>query len=180
MIIGLTGYAQSGKDTVAKILVDKYGFVRVAFADKIRDFLYEMNPMIDSVAGEPIFLKERVDRDGWEVAKQNPHIRRALQNAGISARNHFGDDFWIRETFRPVGMHNKIVVTDVRFKNEADWIKQYEYSQLWRIKRPGVGAVNGHISEHEMDDYKADQIFANHGTIEDLEMLIKVRMMALV
>mgnify|MGYP006283771541 FL=1 len=43
MIIGLTGYAQSGKDTVASLLVEHYGYERVAFADKIRSFLYEMN-----------------------------------------------------------------------------------------------------------------------------------------
>jgi cytidylate kinase len=75
MIIGLTGYAQSGKDTVAKILVENYGYTRVAFADKIREFLYETNPMYDSIAGEPVFVKAKVDRDGWEVAKQSPHIR---------------------------------------------------------------------------------------------------------
>ena len=39
-VIGLTGYAQSGKDTVASILVEKYGYRRIAFADKIRDFLF--------------------------------------------------------------------------------------------------------------------------------------------
>lgn len=178
MIIGLTGYAQSGKDTVASILVEKYGFVRVAFADKIRDFLYEMNPMIDNVAGEPIFLKERVDRDGWDETKKNPHVRRTLQNAGVSARNNFGDDFWIRETFRPVGMHRNIVVTDVRFENEADWIKQFEDSHIWRIKRPGTEAVNSHVSEHEMDHYEVDQLFINSGSIEDLELVIRTRMQA--
>ena len=38
-VIGLTGYAQSGKDTLASILVEKYGYSRVAFGDKIRDFI---------------------------------------------------------------------------------------------------------------------------------------------
>ena len=46
MIIGLTGYARSGKDTVAQILVDKFGFTRVAFADPIRDFCYQVNPIV--------------------------------------------------------------------------------------------------------------------------------------
>ena len=36
MIIGLSGYAQSGKDEVAKVLVEDYGYKRVAFADKIK------------------------------------------------------------------------------------------------------------------------------------------------
>jgi len=185
MIIGLTGYAQSGKDTVAKILVEKYGYTRVAFADRIREFLYDMNPMVDTVAFEPIFLKERVDRDGWEVAKKNPHIRRALQNAGVSARKVFGEDFWVNEVLKSIDPADNIVITDVRFTNEAETIKlitQFtgQPSQIWRIKRLGVEAVNAHVSESQMDDYPVDQIFANNGTVEDLEIMIKTRMQGLV
>jgi len=178
MIIGLTGYAQSGKDTIANILVKDHGFVRVAFADKIREFLYEMNPMVDNVAGEPIFLKERVDRDGWEVAKQNPHIRRALQNAGVSARKNFGENFWVHQALGSMALaHPNIVVTDVRFVNEADILKT-NGGQIWRVKRNGVGAVNGHVSESEMDGYPVDQIFTNNGSIDDLKELLSKRMVA--
>jgi hypothetical protein len=179
MIIGLTGYAQSGKDTVAKILVENYGYTRVAFADKIRDFIYDMNPMVDNVAGEPIFIKERIDRDGWEMAKKNPHVRRALQNAGVSARKLFGPQFWINEAMKTMlndprpDMH--YVITDVRFLNEADMIRVNK-GQIWRIKRLGVDAVNAHVSESQMDDYPVDQIFTNNSSIEDLELMVKTRM----
>jgi hypothetical protein len=179
MIIGLTGYAQSGKDTVAKILVENYGYTRVAFADKIRDFLYEMNPMVDNVAGEPIFLKERVDRDGWEVAKTNPHVRRALQNAGVSARKVFGEEFWIDRSLVSILRNENTVITDVRFINEADVVK-HQAGQVWRIKRLGVDAVNAHVSESQMDGYPVDQIFTNNSSIEDLELMVKTRMTSLV
>jgi hypothetical protein len=179
MIIGLTGYAQSGKDTVAKILVENYGYTRVAFADKIRDFLYEMNPMVDNVAGEPIFLKERVDRDGWEVAKTNPHVRRALQNAGVSARKVFGEEFWIDRSLVSILRNENTVITDVRFINEADVVK-HQAGQVWRIKRLGVEAVNAHVSESQMDGYPVDQIFTNNSSIEDLELMVKARMTSLV
>jgi hypothetical protein len=179
MIIGLTGYAQSGKDTVAKILVENYGYTRVAFADKIRDFLYEMNPMVDNVAGEPIFLKERVDRDGWEVAKTNPHVRRALQNAGVSARKVFGEEFWIDRSLVSILRNENTVITDVRFINEADVVK-HQAGQVWRIKRLGVDAVNAHVSESQMDGYPVDQIFTNNSSIEDLELMVKARMTSLV
>ena len=49
MIIGLSGYARSGKDAVAQVLVSEFGFKRVAFADPIRDLLYEMDPKIDEI-----------------------------------------------------------------------------------------------------------------------------------
>jgi len=181
MIIGLTGYAQSGKDTVAKILVENYGYTRVAFADKIRDFLYEMNPMVDNIAFEPIFLRDRVARDGWEVAKKNPHVRRTLQTAGVAARKTFGEEFWVNEVFKTIDPADNIVITDVRFTNEAASIKfMSEFtgypSQIWRIKRLGVDAVNAHVSESQMDDYPVDQIFTNSGSIEDLELMVKTRM----
>lgn len=176
MIIGLTGYAQSGKDTVAKILVENYGYTRVAFADKIREFLYETNPMFDNVAGEPLFVRERVDRDGWEEAKKSPHIRRLLQNSGVAARKVFGENFWVQQALREVHFEGNYVITDVRFTNEADAIKKYDNSQIWRIKRLGVDAINAHVSETQMDGYPVDQIFINNSTIEDLEVLVKTRM----
>lgn len=183
MIIGLTGYAQSGKDTVASILVKKYGFTRIAFADKIREFLYETNPMFDSIAGEPMFVKARVDRDGWEEAKKSPHIRRLLQNSGVAARKLFGDNFWVHEAMKTMLNDPRpdlnYVVTDVRFLNEADMIKANS-GQIWRVKRLGVDAVNTHVSEIEMDGYPVDQIFVNNGTLEDLEVLIGTRMRAYV
>ena len=49
---------------------------------------------------------------------------------------------------------------------------------MWRIKRIGVDAVNAHVSESQMDDYPVDQIFTNNGSIEDLGLMIKTRMLA--
>ena len=183
MIIGLSGYAQSGKDTVAKILVEQHGFTRIAFADKIREFLYETNPMFDSIAGEPMFVKARVDRDGWEEAKKSPHIRRLLQNSGVAARKLFGDNFWVHEAMKTMLTDPRpdmnYVITDVRFLNEADMIKANN-GQIWRIKRLGVDPVNSHVSETQMDGYPGDQIFLNNGTIDDLKVLIGTRMRAYV
>jgi hypothetical protein len=176
MIIGLTGYAQSGKDTVANILVNNYGYTRIAFADKIREFLYETNPMYDSIVGEPLFVKAKVDRDGWEEAKKSPHIRRLLQTSGVAARKVFGENFWVQQALREVHFEGNFVITDVRFPNEADAIRKYDNSQIWRIRRNGVTAVNQHVSETAMDGEKVDQIFMNSGSIEELELLIKTRM----
>lgn len=176
MIIGLTGYAQSGKDTVAQILVEHHGFERIAFADKIREFCYAMNPVVGHVANEETILRHVVDRDGWDEAKKLGGIRRMLQNVGIAAREVFGEKFWIEQALNGINPTENIVITDVRFINEAKAIKEYEGSQIWKVKRPGIGPVNAHISESEMDGYKVDQIFYNGGTIEDLKVLVQTRM----
>ena len=172
-IIGLTGYAQSGKDTLASILVEKYGYSRIAFADKIRDFLYGINPMVGcSPTG---YLQDLVNLVGWDKAKQEPQVRRLLQDLGISARDLIDEDIWVTAALSNVGKDQRVVITDVRFENEASMIKSMG-GQLWRVKRAGVGPVNDHVSESELDGCKVDQIFVNNGTLEDLKVLITTRM----
>lgn len=172
-VIGLTGYAQSGKDTLASILVERYGYRRVAFADAIREFIYEVNPM---VACSPTgYLKDLVNLVGWDNAKQEPQVRRLLQDLGVAARKLIDEDIWVKVALRSVSPGDRVVITDVRFENEAKHISELG-GQLWRVKRSGVEAVNAHISETQMDGYKVDQIFLNNGSIDDLKFLVQVRM----
>lgn len=169
MIIGLSGYAQSGKDEVAKILIEEFGFERVAFADAIRNLLYEMNPNHHDT-----LLQQAVDRLGWDEVKKDPIVRRMLQNLGVGARKLFGEKFWIKEALRGIPKEGNFVFTDVRFINEADIIKSND-GKVWRVRREGVKAVNDHISEHELDDYKFDQILKNEGSLDDLRELVRKR-----
>ena len=159
MIIGLSGYARSGKDEVAKILIEDYGYKRIAFADKIRNLLLEVNPQIGSDR-----LKHLVNTYGWDVAKLQPEVRHLLQSIGLGARNIFGDSFWIGQVFYDMDDTANYVITDVRFFNEAQTVKNYE-GQIWRVKRPGVEPVNNHVSENELDGYPVDKILKNEGTL---------------
>jgi hypothetical protein len=176
MIIGLSGYARSGKDEVAKILVSEFNFERVAFADAIRDLLYQMNPLIGVTR-----LQTMIDAVGWDIAKQHPDVRSYLQNLGVGARKLFGNNFWINQALNPhvyehpiVGVNKNIVVTDVRFENEADMIKAL-YGQVWRVRRQNVEPVNQHVSEVALDDYKFDQILKNEGSLDELKELVRKR-----
>lgn len=179
MIIGLTGYAQSGKDTVANILVKDYGFQRVAFADKIRDLLYEMDPPVP-VDTHVVGLQNYIDVYGWDEAKKHPTVRSMLQNLGVGGRTIFGENHWIVETVKWLSpTSNNYVIADVRFTNEAEWIKDMYNAPIWRVSRPGVTAVNSHISETQMDNYQVDLHLENAGTIDELESLVKSQMESL-
>ena len=177
MIIGLSGYARSGKDEVAKILVEDYGYTRVAFADKIRELLLDTNPLIK----DGFRIESVVNAYGWEQAKVLfPEIRRLLQDLGVGARKTFKETFWVDQVIDQFGhswwgYDTNVVVTDVRFINEAIAIKG-KGGKIWRIKRPGVEPVNNHISERDMDGYQPDMILKNEGTLEDLRTLVHNRM----
>jgi len=166
MIIGLSGYAQSGKDTVAKLLCLNYGYQRMAFADPMREALYRLNPFI-MAHDYYLPLQEFVDEHGWDVAKQQPTVRSLLQRMGTEVgRGMFGDNFWVQYSFDQMEQ-SKIVFADVRFPNEAREIEQYG-GQVWRINRHNHSPVNSHSSEHAMDNYMFKHVIYNDGTLDDL------------
>jgi hypothetical protein len=176
VIIGLTGYARAGKDTVAQVLIDNYGFKRVAFADPIRKLLLEINPILE----DGFRLNEIIKELGWEVAKGKTEVRRLLQALGVGARTIFYEDFWVDMALADVNNYknSKFVITDVRFRNEADTIKRMG-GGIWRVERPNVVAVNNHISESALDNYAADTTIHNNSTMEDLVATVKARMVGL-
>lgn len=173
MIIGLSGYARSGKDTVAARLVAEHGFVRLAFADPMREALYRLNPKIDLADMQGVYLSQAVDQLGWEGVKESStDVRELLQRFGTEVvRTMFGDNFWVDYTMHLAEAHEFVVVSDVRFKNEADAIRAAG-GAVWRIDRPGTGAANGHSSENDLDGYEFDFTVNNVGTIEVLHNVV--------
>jgi hypothetical protein len=174
MIIGLSGYARSGKDTVAGMLMGLHGYERVAFADKIRELLYEMDPLVMHNYMD-FRLQDVIDSKGWEIAKTEfPEVRRLLQDLGVGARKLFGDTFWVDQVVGQFGhawwgYDKNVVITDVRFTNEAQAIKG-KGGQIWRINRPGTEAINDHVSEHDLDGWDFDVVIENDS---DMPALIK-------
>lgn len=179
MIIGLCGFAQVGKDTLAAELVERDGYHRVAFADAMRNILYELNPIIEVPrklflngtfwAGretQNVRLAEIIDKHGWDVAKvENPEIRNLLQRLGTDGgRKYLGEDIWVRTALNNQ-QADKLVVSDVRFPDEAEAIK-VQGGIIVRIKRDGYEPINAHISETAYQDQ--DFLITNNGTTEDL------------
>lgn len=102
MLIGLTGKKRRGKDSVANYLVEKYGFNKHGFADKVKEFAYAINPVIILAEGLHSFpfgtrLQTIVDTIGWEKAKEIPEVRSFLQKTGTEGG---------RTVFNPIAPHN--------------------------------------------------------------------------
>lgn len=173
MIIGLTGRAFSGKDTVGAYLARAHNFSMLAFADPIRDALMaafgldyrvfkpeHKETVIDWIGKSPRQLMQTLGTDWGRYMVKNTiwtdqmeqRIRRSLQ-AGDS----------------------DIVITDVRFWTEAALIARLG-GQVWRIVRPDADTTvhTGHISETEMDAIPAHSSILNSGTLEQLYEAIDV------
>lgn len=182
-IVGLSGFARSGKDEAAAVLVNEFEFTRVAFADKLREMLYELNPLVAPTKEkyfvrpkEPVLLQEAIDAYGWDGYKESDYgqeIRRLLQRLGTEAgRKTLWDTIWIDAAFAGVST-DRVVVTDARFFNEFDAIRE-RGGTIWRVERTGVGPANNHASEIEAIDYPHFQMtIDNDGTLEQYHEKIR-------
>lgn len=170
-LIGLIGKARAGKDTFARALVERHGFKRYAFADPLKRSILHLDPYIpatpmpgDPAPIRPIRLSHYVEAMGWELAKDNPEVRRLLQDHGVSIREHVDGLAWVTATMTPVAKTRAdgtpVVITDVRFPNEVEAIREAG-GQLVRIWRPGQPDTGGHVSENALNDYRADHTVYN-------------------
>ena len=170
-LIGLSGYARSGKDETVAALA-RHGYKRLSFADNLRDLAAASRPAFRTPGPSATpFAHGALDNIvriyGWEAAKQVPAIRQYLQDLGLGARKVFGDDIWIDALHRQRIPGNRYVITDVRFPNEAEYVRS-RGGIMVRVNRPGTTPVNGHESETAIDDWPFDVYLTNDGSMQDL------------
>lgn len=172
-LIGLTGYARSGKDSVAERLPYH---APVALADPIRRALLTLDPLLPGGVRLSEAL-EAVNGD-WNALKEDPvlgdEVRRLPQAMGTEVgRNQIGQTLWLDKADERIGWlsPSPVVVTDIRFPDEARWLKD-RGGLIIKVTRPGVGPANGHISEAGIPEHMIDAHVLNDGTMDDLDAKI--------
>lgn len=146
MIIGLAGYAQAGKDEVAKVFVGQ-GFTRFAFADKLKQLATELQ-----------YWNGQKDELG----------RLHLQYLGNKVRDILGDDIWIDAVMRDIRHIDNVVISDVRYHNEIHAVHEAGGLVL-RVNRPGTGPINDHVSEGLPEHSSLyDGYIHNDGSLDEL------------
>lgn len=167
-LISLSGFARTGKDEAAKILVNQFGYERRAWADPLYRALRTLNPSV-AYRGEYHELRDLIAWHGWDNIKEHaPQARELLQRLGTEVgRRQFGENFWVDLTLKSMKPDGSYVVTDSRFPNELDAAKAHGGVTVV-IDRPGFGPANDHISERAWNDYDFDVRITNDGTLSDL------------
>ena len=167
ILIGLTGHAGSGKDTVRNIM-ETEGFVGLAFADGIRGMLRKLltSAGIDDACIDERTLKESI------IPDVGVSYRHMAQSLGTEWGRNLQKDFWLRITAAFVvdqmnAGETHFVISDVRFANEAEWVRS-KGGQIWRIHREGLASVRPHVSESGIDNIKPTRTIHNNGSTADL------------
>lgn len=118
------------------------------------------------------FDREKVLADACKIfnGKILTSIRDMLQTVGTDlCRNFIKDDIWLEYIKKQIDPKSNIVITDARFKNERDYLKNLG-AALILIKRPGYESKSAHISENQLgEESDYDAIVLNNGTAYALQ-----------
>ncbi|MFA5937381.1 MAG: hypothetical protein WC822_05925 [Candidatus Paceibacterota bacterium] len=174
VLVGITGYAQVGKDTSAAFLRNVYKYNRCAFADALREMARDIDPIIDVQCGDTAVFADRFNDveffRGYEGAKAAvPGFREFLKRLGAAGREHLGVDVWAQAALKNVQPYT--VVSDVRFLNEAVAIREAAErlggdALIIRVTRPDHGPESDF--ELGVDLIPHDYVVANDGAVTDL------------
>jgi hypothetical protein len=192
MIIGINGYSGSGKDTVGNIIQrltakESYGYLEKTW--EIKKFAGKLKTIASMITGIPEFKFEDQEFKKTDLGPEwGMTARDFLQKLGTEAlRDGLHPNAWVNALMADYKLAaNKFIrltedgleeweegklpnwiITDVRFPNEAQAIKNLD-GIIIRIDRPGVSAVNAHSSETVIDDWNFDYKIAN---VSDLKAL---------
>jgi len=148
MKLGLSGKQGVGKSTIADHLIKHYGFKRYSFAAKLKAICTEMFPD--------------------KMMQPKAEYRKLLQMVGTEWFRSVDSEVWVKYLIRHVSGEN-VIVDDVRFKNEADALREAGFLVV-RVERDeelrgawGYNVEDSHSSETALDDYAFDYVLFNDG-----------------
>lgn len=142
-LIGITGAARAGKDTLGSGLALHAGFVRLSFAQPIRAFVADLLGLTVPEL-EPI-------KEVSQSVLGGKTPRFAMQTLGTEwGRCMMDSDLWVRAAITKAAywrdQGRPVAITDVRFPNEAEAIRDAG-GDVIKITRPGYG-LSGQASVH--------------------------------
>lgn len=197
-IIGLTGAAGAGKDTVAEIALQwcaekDIKAERVAFADPLKisaaacfgipaskalefcNWLKQPGVFViaERLEGEGDIPAEIVEASG--IKGKSVSGRQFLQFFGTEGhRDVFGSEFWVNATMHPLDERfRELRAPDVVFITDPRFPNEAAAihergGEVWEIVRPGQSKVEAHASEAGLPEAEIDFGIRNVGTLDDL------------
>ena len=186
-LIGISGKIGSGKDTTAELiqLVTLYGLnhaseiraVATRLLDdpeltkftlqncnwKIVKYAYKLKLIGSLLTGIPVenFESQEFKKTQMTPEWGNLSVREFLQTLGTNAlRDQLHEDVWINALFSDFNDSDTLLITDVRFPNEAEAIKK-KGGIVVRVDR-GL-STDEHPSETALDNYEFDYVIPNKG-----------------
>jgi hypothetical protein len=201
-IIGLAGFAGTGKDTVADLLRTHVRFGKCAFADQLR---YEV---CEAFSIEPALLTDRKTKEvphpslALAECKNNEFVgvllrgavydqfegsvedfltaarspRQIMQLWGTEFRRASDTNYWTRQLTRQI-------IDSAHYGNTRHVITDVRFENeaqavrnmggvVWQVNRPGLATDTSHSSESDGSQFKPDAVIDNSKDIRHLQSVV--------
>lgn len=172
-LIGIAGPARSGKDTLGKILQLVHNAKLYGFADPLKAAASKMFGIDPAIFSGDNPNREEID-PRWGYSPR--HLLQLLGTEG--GRYTFREDMWIinaqqaLDKYRVENPDGLFVVTDVRFDNEASWIRSLG-GCIVHMQRLNSGIQSDHSSEAGVCSTWEDFVMPNDGSISDMVKVVE-------
>lgn len=166
ILLGLSGKRRSGKTLLANILASDFGYIHLSLAKVLKEEVRELYGL-SQLETDGIY-KEQVNL----TYKKTP--RQIMIEHGLMRRNT-EPNYWIKRLRQQIldtkqAQLRKFVISDIRFPNEADWIKNH-HGYLVRLERAIelTGNPINDPSETSLDNYDGFDLLVPESWNVDLE-----------
>jgi hypothetical protein len=165
MLVGLAGLKHAGKDAAADCLVRHHGFVKHALAAPLKRACKDVFALSDDQVDGP--RKDLVD-PRYDVTP-----RLIMQRFGTDCVRQLAPDAWVHKfrEWHAACEHPRVVVSDVRFQNEVDAIRELG-GRVFLVDRGGDREPGEHPSERADELDRLDGVVRNAGTLGDLHAAV--------
>lgn len=166
MLIGITGHKFSGKSTVANLLLLALNYEVDSFARPLKEIVCALSGCTMAQLEDYDFKENKVVPEHlWAFcANENYNYRSLLQGMGDYLRsknpNIFIDSVLVGDT-------SNLIISDVRFPNESEAIKELG-GIIIRVEREGLESNDTHRSETAMCEIVPDYIIQNKKGLKEL------------
>ena len=166
-ILLLSGYARSGKDSVANLLEEEHGFRRFAFADALKEMVAERT-------GIPVSLFHSLQKDSLIGLPGSSKTYRDLLIEVADKERAVDPDIFSRivaAQIRESGA-DRVVISDWRYKREETFLRSWLDPAIYLVRRGRV--VRSSVTpsdtpiEHDLDGEPMDIVIQNDGSISAL------------
>lgn len=162
MIVALSGYAKSGKNTVAEMMQQKQPEKNW----QIKGFSHKLKQVASVLTGYSVESFESQEFKENFLTPWSMTVRQFLQRLGTEAiRNGLHKDAWVNALMSEYKAGDNWIIVDCRFPNEAEAVERVR-GLIVRIDRGSP--VNNHPSETSLDKYDFDFFIRNNGDMDQL------------
>lgn len=197
-IIALSGWKQSGKDTVANYLVENAGYIRLGFADILKDMVAEQYKIPRTWCDNPEYKELPLDKyrinpqDGFsqmiadfmqkefkEFGGHKYWTPRALCILEGSIKQSVNSGYWVQKVVDYIKEFSeahsntpeicKFVISDLRYRSEVDQLREAFGDKLLTCRiNRFEDSPSNDPSERDLDKHEFDSSINNIGTLEEL------------